>query len=124
MDKTTLALLVTVGLCVVGVAGDYLLKRASNQESPLASWWFAFGFVVYSSTAFGWVYMMQHLKFATIGVVYAMATVLLLSLVGVLFLNESLRRREVLGIVLGLASIGLHRTRPKVSFSSHASYYH
>ena len=53
MEKTTLALLVTVGSCVAGVAGvagvasDYLLKRASSQEFPLASWWFAFGFVVY-----------------------------------------------------------------------------
>ena len=66
---------------------------------------------------------MQHLKFATIGVVYAMAMALLLSLVGVLFLNKSLRWQEVLGIVLGLASIGQHRTRPQVSFSSHASSY-
>ena len=107
MEKATLAILATVGLCVVGVTGDYLLKRASNRDTPLATWWFVFGFVVYSSTAFGWVYVMRHLKFATIGVVYAMATVLLLALVGVLFLGESLRWQEVLGIVLALASISL-----------------
>jgi len=107
MDKATPAILATVGLCVVSVAGDYLIKRASNRESPFTTWWFVAGFVVYSSTAFGWIYVMRHLKFATIGVVYAVATVLLLTLVGVLFLNESLRWQEVIGIGLALASIVL-----------------
>jgi len=107
MEKATLAILVTVGLCVVSVAGDYLLKLASRRESPLTSWWFVAGFVVYSSTAFGWVYVMRHLKFATIGVVYAVATILLLTVVGVVFLNESLKWQEVLGIGLAVVSIVL-----------------
>jgi len=107
MDKTTLAILAVIGLCVVTGVGDYLLKLASKQESPLATAWFAVGFVVYSSTALGWVYIMRHLKFATIGVVYAVTTVLVLAIIGVVFLNESLSWQEGLGIGLALASIGL-----------------
>jgi drug/metabolite transporter (DMT)-like permease len=107
MEKTSLAIVATVGLSVFGVTGDYLLKLASRRETPLLSWWFVLGFMMYSSTAFGWVFIMRYLKLATIGVVYAMTTILLLALVGVLFLGESLRWQEVLGIVLALATIGL-----------------
>lgn len=35
MEKSTLAILVTVAFSVVGVLGDYFLKRASECEQPL-----------------------------------------------------------------------------------------
>jgi small multidrug resistance pump len=105
MTGAKAAIATTVGLCVVSVTGDYLLKQASNQSQPLVSRWFVAGFLVYASTAFGWVYVMRHLSFATIGVVYAVASVVLLALVGVLFLGESLSWQEALGLVLGTASI-------------------
>jgi small multidrug resistance pump len=105
MQPVTIAILATFGLCVVTVAGDYLLKQASNRAAPLSSWWFVLGFLVYSSTAFGWVYVMRHLRFATLGAVYAVASVLLLTLVGVLFLGESLKWQEVVGIGMAVTSI-------------------
>ena len=107
LGKNSLAIWVTLALCLVGVSGDYLLKRASLREPPLQNFWFAVGFIVYSSTAFGWVYVMRHLKFATIGVIYAMSTVILLTIVGTLILGEPLRKAEALGLVLALAAIGL-----------------
>ena len=67
--KNSLPLVVTVAFSVVGVVGDYLLKLASEQRAPLRSGWFYLGFAVYASTAFGWVYVMRHLKLATIGTV-------------------------------------------------------
>ena len=96
-----------VGLSVVSVAGDYLLKRSSTQSSPFASRWFFAGFALYSSTALGWVYVMRHMKFAMIGIVYAVSTLLLLTFVGVFFLSEPLHWPEMLGIGLALASIAL-----------------
>ncbi len=54
--KNSLPLVVTVAFSLVGVAGDYLLKLASEQKAPLRSGWFYLGFAVYASTAFGWVY--------------------------------------------------------------------
>jgi drug/metabolite transporter (DMT)-like permease len=107
MQPVTTALAATVGLCIISVAADYLVKRASNEAAPFISWWFVLGFVVYSSTAFGWVYVMQRLPFATFGAVYAVASVLMLALVGVLFLGESLRLREGLGIAMAVGSIML-----------------
>ena len=53
--KNSLPLVVTLAFSVVGVVGDYLLKLASDQKNPLKSGTFYLGFVVYASTAFGWV---------------------------------------------------------------------
>jgi drug/metabolite transporter (DMT)-like permease len=107
MEKNSIAILVTVGFSIVGVVGDYLLKLASEQENPLRSKWFYFGFAVYASTAFGWVFVMRYLKLATIGVVYSVSMILLLTGIGVIVFRESLSAYEVLGLVLAVASLFL-----------------
>ena len=66
MGTRTIAVLVTIAFSVIGVLGDYFLKLASAREQPLRAGWFYVGFVLYASTAFGWVFVMQHLKLGTI----------------------------------------------------------
>jgi drug/metabolite transporter (DMT)-like permease len=105
MDKGTLAVLVTIGFSLVGVLGDYFLKLASETERSLKSAWFYVGFVVYASTAFGWVFVMKHLKLATIGVVYSVSMILLLTAIGVVFFRETLNYYEMAGLVLAIASL-------------------
>ena len=105
MSKNAVAVLVTIGLCVVGVTGDYLLKRASSRSTPLGNAWFVAGFIVYSSTAIGWVYVMRHLRLATIGAVYAVSTVLLLTALGTIVFREGLRPTEGVGILLAIVAI-------------------
>jgi small multidrug resistance pump len=105
--KNSLPILITIGFSAVGVLGDYLLKLASAQTTPLRSRWFYLGFAVYASTAFGWVYVMRHLKLATIGVVYSVSMILLLTTVGAVIFRESLSIYEVAGIVLAVASLVL-----------------
>lgn len=105
--KNLVPLLVTLGFSVVGVVGDYLLKLASGARNPLRSGWFYLGFAVYASTAFGWVYVMRHLKLATIGVVYSVSMILLLTAIGSLAFHESLSASEAAGIVLAVASLFL-----------------
>jgi drug/metabolite transporter (DMT)-like permease len=107
MDKTTLAVLVTVAFSVVGVVGDYFLKLASTREQPLGTGWFYLGFALYASTAFGWVYVMRHLKLATISVLYSVSMILLLTAVGVVLFRESLNYYELAGIVLAVAALVL-----------------
>ena len=80
-----------------------LTNSATSQRAGtvrLSTWWFLLGFVVWSSTAFVWVYVMQHLRFATLGAVYGVTSVLLLALVGLLFLGESLKWQEAVGSIL------------------------
>jgi small multidrug resistance pump len=107
MDKTSLAVVITVAFSCLGVLGDYFLKLASASETPLRSRWFCVGFVVYASTAFGWVFVMRHLKLATIGVVYSVSMVLLLTGIGVVLFRESLNYYEVAGLVMAIASLVL-----------------
>jgi drug/metabolite transporter (DMT)-like permease len=107
MGERSLAVLVTMGFSAVGVVGDYLLKRASALANPLKSRWFYLGFAVYASTAFGWVFVMRHLKLATIGVVYSISMILLLTGVGIVFFRESLSAYEVAGLALAIASLVL-----------------
>jgi drug/metabolite transporter (DMT)-like permease len=107
MDKTALAVLVTVGFSIVGVVGDYFLKRASASEQSLKTSAFYIGFVIYASTAFGWVFVMKHLKLATVGVVYCVSMVLLLTAIGAVVFKESLNAYEIAGIVMAVASLVL-----------------
>ena len=107
MGNAPLALLVTVAFSVIGVVGDYFLKLASSREQPLLSGWFYLGFALYASTAFGWVFVMKHLRLATISVVYSVSMVLLLTAVGVVMFREALNYYEVAGLVLAVASLVL-----------------
>ncbi len=107
MERSTIAVLVTVGFSVIGVVGDYFLKLASGREQPLKAGWFYLGFALYASTAFGWVFVMRHLKMATIGVLYSVSMVLLLTAVGVVVFHEPLNHSEAAGIILAVAALVL-----------------
>jgi len=107
MEKRSLAVVVTIAFSLVGVAGDYLLKRASETANPMQSRWFYIGFAVYASTAFGWVFVMRHLKLATIGVVYSVSMILLLTTIGIVCFREPINRYEVAGLVMAVASLFL-----------------
>jgi small multidrug resistance pump len=107
MDKTVLAILVTIGFSVVGVTGDYFLKLASESDESLKSKWFYIGFAVYATTAFGWVFVMKHLKLATIGVVYSVSMIVLLTTIGVIFFRETLTYVEMAGLAMAIGSLVL-----------------
>jgi small multidrug resistance pump len=107
MSPTRLAILVTVFASIIGVIGDYFLKLASDRDQPLASPWFYIGFLVYASTAFGWVFVMRHMKLATMGVVYSISMILLLMLIGVVFFRETLNAYEIAGLVMAIGSLVL-----------------
>jgi drug/metabolite transporter (DMT)-like permease len=100
-------MLVTIAFSVIGVLGDYFLKLASGREQPLRTSWFYLGFTLYASTAFGWVFVMKHLKLATISVLYSVSLVLLLTAMGVVLFRESLNYFEMIGIVLAVISLVL-----------------
>jgi multidrug transporter EmrE-like cation transporter len=103
MEKNALAVVITIAFSLLGVLGDSFLKLASAHEHSLKTIWFYIGFVVYASTAFGWV--MKHLKLATISVVYSVSMVLLLTAIGVVFFRESLNYYEIAGLVMAIASL-------------------
>ena len=102
-----LAVPLLCAFCLLGLMGDYFLKLACGREQPLRTGWFYLGFALYSPTAFGWVFVMRHLKLATISVLYSVSLVLLLTAIGVVLFRESLNYFEVIGIVLAVVSLVL-----------------
>ena len=101
------AFLVIIAFSALGVVGDYLLKLSSACKNPFQSKWFYLGFAVYASTAFGWVFVMRHLKLATIGVVYSVSMILLLTAIGVVVFREPISAYEFVGLLLAVASLFL-----------------
>jgi drug/metabolite transporter (DMT)-like permease len=100
-------MLAAAGLAAVGVLADYLLKLASSHTVSVKSWWFWLGLAVYASMAGGWVYVMRHLSFTELGIVYTVSTMLLLVLVGTLVLKETLHDYEAVGVAMALGSLFL-----------------
>ncbi len=102
-----LAVSVTVGLSLVGVVADWLLKLASQQSHSIANRWFVAGALVYGMTSFPWVFVMRHLKLAQLGVVYCVTTAIALALLGTAGFSEALRPTEILGLVMAVCSLFL-----------------
>ncbi len=102
-------LVVAAGIVVIAaitVIGDWFLKLASQQTAtPFSNKWFLAGVIIYALCAFGWVLAMQHMKLATIGVVYSLSTILMLTALGVFVFDESLNKGEIAGISCALVSI-------------------
>jgi drug/metabolite transporter (DMT)-like permease len=107
MNQTTFAMLIVVAFSVVGVVGDFFLKLASKHDPFYKSIWFYIGFAVYGSTALGWVFVMKHIKLATIGVVYSISMILLLTALGVVIFRESLSYYEIAGLLMAIGSLAL-----------------
>lgn len=101
------ALLAMVGLATLATVGDYFLKLASLESQALQNRWFLVGCAIYTTGAFGWVFVLRHAKLSTIGVVYSLTTVLLLALLGVFVFGERLNIYEVVGIAFAVISITL-----------------
>jgi drug/metabolite transporter (DMT)-like permease len=105
MDPKLLPVIVTLAFSLIGVVGDYFLKLASEAENSFRSPWFYLGFALYASTAFGWLYVMKHLKLATISVLYSVSMILLLTAVGLVFFKETLNAWEMAGMAMAIGSL-------------------
>jgi len=105
MDKIILALLGTILLALVGVAGDFFINLAGEGKKFIDWKWFTLGLIIYASTAFGWFFLMKHIKLSTLGAFYAVSTVLFLTIVSVFYFKESVNTKEVFGIGLAIISL-------------------
>jgi small multidrug resistance pump len=94
-------------LALIGVLADAFLKYAGQGPAYIKLTWFIVGFLIYASTAIGWFYAMKHIKLSSLGVIYALTTVVALTLVGVFYFKEKLTAPEMLGLTLAIISIVL-----------------
>jgi multidrug transporter EmrE-like cation transporter len=96
-----------IALTCIGVGADAFLKIASGQPKPFWNRWFVFGLLASAGFAAVWVLLMQTMKLATAGVVYAVTSALLLACVGVLFFGEKLSGTESTGAIMAILAVVL-----------------
>jgi len=79
------------------VAGDFFVKLAGRAEihgSAVVN----LGAAIYALTAIGWFYAMKFVKLSSLGVIYAVATVLFVVLLGVFYFHEKLNVYEIVAL--------------------------
>lgn len=106
MNTTILTVfLIGIGLSIITVFGDGLIKEASLQKG-FAGWqMLIMGAVIYGLTAFGWFFVMRRIKLSTLGVLYGVSCIIFLALVSVFFFKEKLNPMEIFGIILAIISL-------------------
>lgn len=100
------AIFLTIFLAGIGVLGDYYINLA-GERGKMDIKWFVVGLIIYASTAFGWYFAMKHIKLSTLGVFYAVSTVLFLAFISVAYFKEPLNQYELIGILVAIASLFL-----------------
>jgi len=101
----TLSILGVIFLSAIGVIGDSFIKLSGSGKSYMDVKWFILGFVIYALTALGWFFVMKNIKLSTLGVFYAISTIVFLTLVGVFYFKEPLSYIEIIGIILAIVSV-------------------
>ena len=94
-------------IVVLTIVGDYALKYASLKTSPFVSSWFVLGALLYGATAIGWIALMRSHDLAQIAVLYSAATIISLTLVGLVSFGETLSMKQVIGLSAALLSVFL-----------------
>ncbi len=99
-----IALVIAIVLSLVTVLADYFIKKAS-LENGVWSKWLILGAVIYGLTALGWVFVMKNMKLSTLGAVYGISCITILAIISVFVFHEKISTIEVVGILMGIASI-------------------
>ena len=105
MNITILFILAGIGLSIITVFGDFLIKQASLQPAFSGHIKLILGALIYGFTAFGWFFVMRKIKLSTLGVVYGVSCVIFLALVSVFYFKEKISSMEIVGLVLAIISL-------------------
>ena len=98
------AALSMIAVMLATLAGDYFIKRASlGLGMSDRDFWVGIGF--YALSAIGLLIAMRHMSLASVGVWYAVLTLLAMTALGALVFGERLQAREMLGIGFAIASL-------------------
>jgi small multidrug resistance pump len=94
-------------LTVLGVGADAALKLASAERHVMHSKWLFIGIGLSCAFAVGWMFLMRIMKLSIAGVIYGVASTLLLCAIGVIFFDERLSQTELAGVAAAMLAIVL-----------------
>lgn len=99
------AFLLGIGLSIVTVFADSLIKHASLEDAFSGWKMLVFGALIYGMTGFGWFFVMRGVKLSTLGSLYALSSVIFLTLVSVFYFREKISAMEIAGIGMAVLSL-------------------
>ena len=105
MNTILIVFLVGIGLSTITVLADVLIKHASLQNAFSGWQMLILGAVIYGLTAFGWFFVMRKIKLSTLGVLYGVSVIIILTLVSVFYFKEKINPIEIFGIALAIISL-------------------
>ena len=105
MNTILIVFLIGIGLSLITVLADSLIKHASLQNAFSGWQTLILGAIIYGLTAFGWFFVMRKIKLSTLGVLYAVSVVVFLTLVSVFYFKEKISPIEIVGISMAIFSL-------------------
>jgi drug/metabolite transporter (DMT)-like permease len=98
------SLLLIFFVSIFSLFADVVLKKAADKNSYLL---LAAGCILYMLDGILWFVAYKYSKFSTVAIVYSIFIILLSVLIGIFYFKEKINSVEIIGIVLGFASIFL-----------------
>lgn len=105
MNEIIITFLIGFLISAVTVLGDFAVKKASLQNAWSGWPMLLLGAMIYGITAVGWFFVMRKIKLSTLGVLYGISCVLLLTLISVFYFKEKINSFEIFGIILAISSL-------------------
>ncbi len=99
-----IAFITAIFLSAIAVLADYFIKKASQ----LPNIWnksLLIGAVIYGLSAIGWVIVMKSMKLSTLGVIFGLSCIIMVTAISVFIFHEKLSTIEIIGILLGIISL-------------------
>lgn len=98
-------ILIGIGLSLITVFGDMLVKHASLK--PKWTGWLILlaGALIYGLTALGWFFVMRKIKLSTLAITYSVSGVIFLTLVSVFYFREKIHPIEIFAIIMAIISL-------------------
>lgn len=92
---------------LICIWADYYIKKASMEDGWSGWKMLAFGAFLYGVSAIGFFMLMRNFKVFTVGMLHSFAVIFLSVILSLFVFNEKINAREILGLLLGVASIML-----------------
>lgn len=104
MFKTAL---ISIAMVLMAIIGDYYIKKASMLSSFNGWKLLVLGGLLYGFSAIGWFYVYRTTKVFTVGAIHSFGIIIFSILLSLVIFKEKINGWEILGLVLGIISLGL-----------------
>ncbi len=100
-----MTILIIFLITIYGVLGDYLIKLSTLSSKNL--YLLGIVFLMWGSQAFTWYYVFKRMKLIDIAIAYSVSGSIMLALVGMIFFQEKITIKEIIGLIMAFISLFL-----------------